>query len=498
VKPRLLYADREFDRKAEMPEWAGDLTIDLGLEELWREMSGGDRYLTDIARRVSLTSLHSVAEIEYRQRVAMDFLSRSQELRMLYQISVEALEAERRVWGLVSRHPAGTLHRGVEVLSVLMPPARRLRDLASSGKESWQSPGLKQFVATLEEELDDAYLARVDSLLRALRLEAGALFSARLGRDGHSTELVLRRPVAARSSWGERLGVRERSRLSFSVDPRDESGLRALSEFTDRGLVGVASATAQAADHVLAFFSALRFELGFYVCCLNLHSSLAARQLPVCWPSPQPQSPLGLSFEGLYDLGLALRTGTVPVGNDLSAQGVSLLVLTGANSGGKSTFLRSLGIAQLLTQAGMFVGARSFSSSLASGVLSHFVRPEDDSMTRGRLADELSRMSRLADLAAPGGLVLLNESFSSTNELEGSEIARQVLSALLDSGIRVAIVTHFFELADGLRQTASWPALFLRAERLDDGSRTFRMLPGDPLPTAYGSDLIVRLNSGNS
>lgn len=61
---------------------------------------------------------------------------------------------------------------------------------------------------------------------------------------------------------------------SFSLDPRDEGGARALSELQDRGISLVAQALAQAADHVSSFFETLRTELAFYVGCINVHSKL--------------------------------------------------------------------------------------------------------------------------------------------------------------------------------------------------------------------------------
>jgi hypothetical protein len=495
LKPHLLFSDRDFNRQGELPDSAGDLIQDLGLETIWRAMSEGDRFLWDVARRVTLESLKTTEEVGYRQEVGRDFLARPEALERLYQVAVDAVESERRIWGLSGRHPAGALHHGVEVLSVLMPAARRLRELSEAMRASWRSRGLTEFAGSLGRDLDDEYLDRVDSLLSALRLESGALFGADLGTGGGGIAYLLLRPSARRMPLGERLGVRERSQHSFTVDPRDESGLRALGDLTDRGLAGVAVSVSQAADHVLAFFRSLRFELGFYLGCLNLHRALAAQQLPVCWPRLAPADEPRWSALGLYDLTLPLRDGTRPVGNDLKADGCPLLVITGANSGGKSTFLRSLTLAQLLAQAGVFVGAQGFESSLATSIHTHFVRPEDDSMSRGRLADELERMSRTVDQVGAGALLVMNESFSSTNELEGSEIARQVITALLESEVRVAIVTHFFELAGALLASPPRPAVFLRAERLPDGRRTYRLLPGEPLATAFGSDLLGRADS---
>ena len=110
-------------------------------------------------------------------------------------------------------------------------------------------------------------------------------------------------------------------------------------------------------------------------------------------------------------------------------------------------------------------------------------------MTSGKFEEELDRMSAIAGRLRPGSLLLANESFASTNEREGSEIAATVLRAFLDGGVRVALVTHFFDLADRLRRIEPERTLFLRAERSPDGLRTFRIVPGDPLPTGFGLDL---------
>jgi DNA mismatch repair ATPase MutS len=52
------------------------------------------------------------------------------------------------------------------------------------------------------------------------------------------------------------------------------------------------------------------------------------------------------------------------VGNDIDADGDSLIIVTGANQGGKSTFLRSVGLAQVMTQCGMFVPASALSLNI--------------------------------------------------------------------------------------------------------------------------------------
>lgn len=114
-------------------------------------------------------------------------------------------------------------------------------------------------------------------------------------------------------------------------------------------------------------------------------------------------------------------------------------------------------------------------------------------MESGKLDEELRRLSRIADRIGPRSVLLCNESFASTNEWEGSEIGREVIGALLQADVRVFLVTHLFELARGYHRQSSEDVLFLRAERRADGSRTFRVLPGEPLPTSYGKDLYERI-----
>ena len=115
----------------------------------------------------------------------------------------------------------------------------------------------------------------------------------------------------------------------------------------------------------------------------------------------------------------------------MNCDGKPLVVITGANRGGKSTFLRSVGLAHLMMQCGMFVPAEAFRANVCSGIFTHFKREEDATMQSGKLDEELSRMSTIVDAIVPGSIVLLNESFASTNEREGSEIATQIVRALL-------------------------------------------------------------------
>ncbi len=492
MKACLLYRDQDFDFGAELPVNAGDLIQDLELPTLLRAMAAGDKFLYETATKVLLASVTDAEAIRYRQRVLADCVAEPDIIRAMYGIAVGALEDKRRLWGFYSsQNPSSVLSAAVSQLEVLISRLRQLRQVADDHAARFSSDGLTTFFRTVQRELDDEYFEALRHHLKQLRFRDGELMSAQLNRDNSGKNYVLRSGGAKRT-WKERIGIAPRSAYSFAIPPRDEAGAQALGELTNRGINLVANAAAQSADHVSSYFTMLRAELGFYVSCLNLRDQLTARGLPVTIPEPTTWESRDLSCADLRDPCLALRTDHV-VGNDIDADGTRLVIITGANSGGKSTFLRSFGVAQQMMQCGMFVAASAFRASTCRGIYTHFIREEDPDLVSGRLDEELGRMSAIAGQIGARCLMLFNESFAATNEQEGSEIGRQVVTALLEADIRVFFVTHHFDLADSFHRHCAYPALFLRAPRQPDGTRNFKLTVAEPLPTSYGVDIYHRI-----
>lgn len=491
MKVRLMHRDRDVDVDRPLPPSAPSLTADLELGTLLDAMGGGDGYLRELAERALLLGLERPEEIRYRQDVLADCLRLPEVVRHLYGLAVEGVETKQKArffW--FGDSPDTMLRKSLTMLELLAGVLERLRALTDDRGKDFHSEGFTRLFGALREELDDDYLAEVREHLHTLEFRDGVLLAAELGRGNRGVNFILRR--GDRGLLG-RLSPDWASGSSFGV-PNDEHAGRALGELRDRGLALVANALAQSTDHILAFFGVLRAELGFYVACLNLHKGLVELEAPpVCLPEPRPAEEAALSGRGLYDVSLALHLGPRVVGSDLDADGKTLVLITGANEGGKSTFLRALGLTQLMLQAGMFAPAQELRASVCSDVFTHFKREEDVRMRSGKLDEELQRMSEIAEAIRPHALLLCNESFASTNEAEGSEIARQVVRALLEADIRVAYVTHMYELTHGLHAEELERALFLRAERLPDGTRTFRMVPGEPEPTSYGIDSYRRI-----
>ena len=491
MRALLMYPDRDFNLQQELPCHAQALTQDLELDTLLRAMASEDEFLFVVARTALLSGLQNdIDTVLYREEIVRDCLKHPAVVRQLYDLAVEAIERERkRYFGFFSHYPAAILHGSIDLLQMFIGMLRKLRGIGDAQAGRFESRGFTALFAMLQREFSDEYFARVQEHLTELKFSGGVLVSAELGKGNEGTNYVLRQARDSRPNWLMRMLGKGPPGYTFRIADRDEAGARALSELRDRGINLAANALAQSADHILSFFQMLRTELAFYVGCLNLHDTLAAKGMPMTLPRPEAAGARSLRLSGLSDICLALSMERSVVGNALDADGKSLVLITGANQGGKSSFLRSIGLAQVMMQSGMFVAARSFEGELCAGLFTHYKREEDATMKSGKLDEELSRMSDIVDHITSNPMLLFNESFAATNEREGSEIARQITCALLEKGMKIVFVTHLYEFAHGFVDKRMENAIFLRAERQADGGRTFKLVEGEPLQTSYGEDL---------
>lgn len=487
----LMHPNRDFEPEAPLPTNAEELVQDLELNTLLDAMAQGDEFIFKVVRKAVLSLLGDPREVLYRQAVLKDCLRNAKIVREMYRIALQAVENRRRLWlGRYGSFPGSILSGARGMLEFYLGSLKELRCLADLHGDQFESEGFGRFLAMVKGELQDPYLSSVAHHLEMLKFRGGVLLSARLGPGNEGCNYVLRRPRKHKGGWIARVAGRWSPRVySYSLHPRDDSGARALEELRNKGIINVANAVAQAADHVEGFWKTLQRELAFYVGCLNLAQVLTDLDEPIAFPELAPAGHRQLSCSGLYDPALAITVGRKVVGNEIAAEGKDLVIITGANQGGKSTFLRSVGLAQLMMQSGMFVPAESFSGELCTGLFTHYRREEDPTMKSGKLEEELERMSRMVETLTPNAMVLFNESFGATNEHEGSEIAWGIVNGLVEKGVKVLFVTHLYEFASKFCEKGCPNVLFLRAQREPDGSRTFKLVEGAPLSTSYGSDL---------
>lgn len=289
---------------------------------------------------------------------------------------------------------------------------------------------------------------------------------------------------------------------------------RELSRLLERVAAPVAEALGRYTRLNSAGLAALEPELAFWLGAVRMSQNLSRAGLPLCRPTILAEEERTARVKGLYSLDLALRLlssrpasevaeSLVPNELDFGLEG-TIFVLTGPNSGGKTTYTRAVGQAQVLFQAGLLVPGTEAALSPVDGIFSHFAAAERQDAEGGRLAEELERLARLFRSASRASLVLLNEPLASTDHTSARLLSRDVLAGLRLLGARAIFVTHIHELVEDLQADEGVDGLAgsrivslvagVAAGRAEDDSTapTYTIRPGRPQALGYATDLARR------
>jgi DNA mismatch repair protein MutS len=232
-------------------------------------------------------------------------------------------------------------------------------------------------------------------------------------------------------------------------------------------------------------------EVAFYLGYLDLVEPLRAAGLRFCYPEVAPEGDIEAS--GAFDLALALNLsaeGRLPVSNDFALRGPErILVVTGPNQGGKTTFARMFGQLHHLACLGLPVPGTSARLRLFDRLCTHFDRPERAEDLTGKLEDDLLRLHAICEAATDRSVVILNESLTSTTIDDALTISRDVIGALIERGTIGVCVTFLDELSRLGDATVSMVA---EVGTLDLADRTYRVQrrPADGL--AYATALAAK------
>jgi DNA mismatch repair ATPase MutS len=253
--------------------------------------------------------------------------------------------------------------------------------------------------------------------------------------------------------------------------------------------------------------------MSFYLSAARLAAELRGAGLPLCRPEVAPAEERACAIEGIYSLELALRLRTEPrerpgdvglaaaiVPNDVSfGPGPRLALVSGPNSGGKTTYTRAVGQAQALFQAGLLVLGRAARISPVDGIFTHFAAGERSDLGRGRLAQELERLAEIFRRASPQSLLLLNEPLTSTDHASARALGGELLAGLWLLGARTIFVTHLHELVDdalALDAAGAEPLVksLVAAVAPHEGNGaepapTYKIVPGRPQAAGYAAEL---------
>lgn len=496
MKVYLLYREKDFPWQSKQ-EADQEIVRDLELEPIYQKMAAGNEWIYRVVREVSMELLQEQEEILYRQGIVKDCIQNPWIVEQIEQLIERAFKKEKESnhFGVFNDYPVAVIAQASAIIRAYMEELRILRKLALEKRKMFSSGGFQGLFRRIEEELDDEFFREVEVHLTKCEFKGGIQMNAVLDLDKglRSKDFVLCDTQKLKMEW-YRMVLKSDNKYRFRIDVKNDQECRALSEFREKSLQIVASVLMQAVDHLRSFFLVLQKEIGFYHGCLNLYGYLKEQGKEVTFPVVKEQD-WSCHMENLYNVSLLIQREKEVVGNTCDLTGKSAVIMTGANQGGKTVFLRGIGQAVLMAQCGMFVCASSYQTCLYQKIFTHFRKEEDTQLNSGKLDEELKRMSEIVDNMTPNSCILFNESFATTNEREGTEIGWQIMRALRENNIRIFCVTHLFALAERFLQENKGDVCFLRAERRKDGTRTFCMVEGKPSKTGHGEDLYHSLFS---
>ncbi len=535
MKTYLLYPDREWmDVKPYFDEKS--ILQDLGLRILYmmsarevilegeevKEIGKPDLFIEETMRKMMLVPLETEEEIVYRQEILRDCLRNPEFIVRLYDICCDVLKgwddlgrkAKEKVG---NRDPFSVLVTDIHLLQLFAKGLTRMKALLREYEEHIKAPGLIGFKARLEELFSDKTEADLKRIMEDI-----SFYAERMEVDANSGQrLVIKSKLVMECSLGdglkfegfrlEEVASKERkmrgpnspigrmqdflqSRTPDSVVVQKDTPMFDNADKLEFGIVRhVMNYCTAFMAHFQSFFDQLHIQAAFYRGAVNLADHMKRFGLNYCYPKVVSQGTL--RFKELKEVVMAMEQRIDAVGNTCDMEEIMLLIVTGANQGGKSTFLRSIGIAQVMMQCGLMVAAERYESGIFPSLFTHFTRREDSAMNSGRLDEELGRMSQIVEHLGERSMVLLNESFATTTEKEGSVIAYDIIKALNEAGVKVLTVTHLLSFAQRMYdETAQGQGVeFFSAERLENGRRTFKMIQHAPELTSFGLDLYEKI-----
>ncbi|MBP5281009.1 MAG: hypothetical protein J6Z22_00760 [Lachnospiraceae bacterium] len=477
-----------------------------------------DLYIQDCMRKIMMIPLKEEAQIKYRQEILRDFIENEELIRGLYGIASKVLAEWNKLGrGVMEKmsnaNPAAKLVSDIRVISLLSENLVEIKQLFAAHMENLHSKGLKDLYARLEKEFSaekEAYVKKIledvsfytsdgqvdEFVSKVLKpkivlecgLEEGLKFSSLKLQEVSSEVQRFYKPGGTLS----KLQDLKNSRIPDSFSTVKETNIKDQTSQLEIQIVGyLIDSLSTFVSSFGNFFDHLRQQTAFYLGAVNLTHQMKRFNLERCFPKVCAKD--RLAFTELKEFVMCLEQRVDAVGNTCDMNHKMLLIVTGANQGGKSTFLRSIGIAQVMMQSGMMVAAEHYESAIFPDLFTHFTRREDSEMNSGRLDEELGRMNQIIENLGERPLILLNESFATTTEKEGSVIAYDIIKALGEVGVKILTVTHLLSFAQKMykesKEDPKSQIEFLSAERKTGGIRTFKMIQHAPELTSFGLDL---------
>jgi DNA mismatch repair protein MutS len=465
---------------------------DLNLDQVVAAVAG-DREERELIASVLFRRLHDPETVRYRQEVFQDledpdlfdafqrFSGLLSEVRAhLRQLEQMRDPRQRQGWFL----DAATVYCNAVAslaghLAAAEPGSRALRDFRDYLASYAASSAFTALTRDTREQKESLARIRYCTRIRVDRVEvsryggeadysAAVLATFERFKQGATKDYLLR----YRTSPGMNHVAAQITGLVARLFPEEFAGLdaycRRYADFLDEPIAR--------ADR----------ELQFFLAYLDYIRPLRAAGLCFCYPEVSASAQAVHASE-TFDLALArqLVTGRKPVvTNDFTLDGPErVIVVTGPNQGGKTTFARTFGQLHHLAAVGCPVAGRRARLLLPDRIFTHFEREEDLAAMTGKLEDDLIRIGDILAAATSRSIVILNETFASTTMHDARFLGTKLLTRVTQVGALCVYITFVDKLASLGDQIVSMMSTVIPD---NPGERTFKVVrkPADGLAYA--------------
>ena len=526
----LLWPTKESKRAYMNSEKAWDEAFikNLGADQIVRDICLQEKYLNEMKNLVCYLC-DDPDVIQYRLDIMEDFIrlpGLGERLEKLLP-TIQKLEEDKIDLYSLGAHQVRKIAWQLERLYIYVECMEELAAIVNYYEREIQSEGLLKLCTFVKETTKDEHYQSLKIEIPKFKQQLESMSFVTIGINLDSSlkpvEAILlsveskpyKKPsflsnfLGLSSAEDTFLGNSQFQRIVHSANL--ESALfRDLEEVFAATLQPIAVAIRQYNNIHNRVLSTWAFEWSFYIGAAKWIRQHRNAGLSMCKPKVLPKEERECHITNLRDMILAMNWVQTPGGTldekivpndvDFGPKG-RIFILTGPNQGGKTTYTRAIGLAQLLFQAGLYIPATSASMSPVDWICTHFNEEETPDVRFGRLGEESERLAKVFDRATPYSLILLNESFSSTSPGEGLYLAEDIVRGLILIGCRTVFATHFHELARNIEALNSeFPdsdtkliSMVAGVERSETGGikhkRTYKVVPSPPQGLSYAQDI---------
>jgi len=303
------------------------------------------------------------------------------------------------------------------------------------------------------------------------------------------------------------------SELGWAVEPMMVPLFADLAKVLEKTTLPIADQLSRYAGLHGKLLMDLRHGLIFYLGAIRFIRRFQKLELSMCRPQIAPTEERRCEVKDSYNVHLVLKhleledgTGPAIVENDiLLGPDGHILILTGPNQGGKTTYMQGAGIVHILAQVGCYVPGKGALISPLDHLFTHFPLEEKPDSDAGRFGEETMRLRKIFEQVTRYSLVLLNESLSSTSFSESLYLAQDLVRILRRIGTRAIYSTHMHELANRVDElndsvpgdskiisVVSSPVSTVVSANSAEVNQTYKLEMRPPLGQSYAREIAAR------